>query len=81
MNIEFLNLLKSPEEGDKSRKEKNRGHEPIWAIIHTLMKKSLYSYLKQTKMTFFQKTENRKVKQVLSGGWYQWKGEGYKEKL
>jgi hypothetical protein len=24
--------------------------------------------------------KNRKVKQVLSGGWYQWEWEGYKEK-
>jgi hypothetical protein len=26
-------------------------------------------------MSFFSKTENRKVKQVLSGGWHQWEGE------
>jgi hypothetical protein len=38
---------------------------------------SLYSYIKQTKMSFF----NRKVKQVLSRGWYQWEGEGYKERV
>jgi hypothetical protein len=25
--------------------------------------------------------ENRKVKQVLSGGWYQWKKEKYKERV
>jgi hypothetical protein len=25
--------------------------------------------------------ENRKVKQVLSGGWYQWEGGGYKERV
>jgi hypothetical protein len=30
-----------------------------------------YSYLNQTKIPF-SKTENRKVKQVLSGVWYQW---------
>jgi hypothetical protein len=24
--------------------------------------------------------ENRKVKEVLSGGWYQWMGEGYKKR-
>jgi hypothetical protein len=29
----------------------------------------------------FKKTENRKVKQVLSRGWYQWKGGGYKERV
>jgi hypothetical protein len=25
--------------------------------------------------------ENRKVKQVLSGGWYQWEGGGHKERV
>jgi hypothetical protein len=36
---------------------------------------SLYSYLKQTKMSFFffTKLENRRVEQVLFGGWFQWK--------
>jgi hypothetical protein len=29
----------------------------------------------------FPKTENRKVKQVLFGGWYQWEGRGYKERV
>jgi hypothetical protein len=29
----------------------------------------------------FSKTENRKVKQVLSGGWYQCEGGGYKERV
>jgi hypothetical protein len=29
----------------------------------------------------FSKTGNRKVKQVLSGDWYQWKGERYKERV
>jgi hypothetical protein len=29
MNVGFLNLLKSPQEGDYGRKEKNRGNEPI----------------------------------------------------
>jgi hypothetical protein len=33
MNTEFLNLLKSPQEGDYGRKEKNRGDEPIQIII------------------------------------------------
>jgi hypothetical protein len=27
-------------------------------------------------MSFFKKMKNRKVKQVLSRGWYQWKGKG-----
>jgi hypothetical protein len=29
----------------------------------------------------FSKTEDRKVGQVLSVGWYQWNGVGYKERL
>jgi hypothetical protein len=32
MNTEFLNLLKSPEKGDKGRKKKNKEHEPIQLI-------------------------------------------------
>jgi chitinase len=28
----------------------------------------------------FKKMENRKAKQVLSGGWHQWKGRGHKER-
>jgi hypothetical protein len=30
---------------------------------------------------FFSKIENRKVKHILSGGWYQWEGERHKESL
>jgi hypothetical protein len=64
MNIEFLNLLKSLEEGDWGRKEKNRGDEPIWVIIHLYMEMSqgdtLYSYLKKTKMSFLQKQRMEK---------------------
>jgi hypothetical protein len=32
---------------------------------------------------FFQKLENKKVKQVLGGGggWHQWEGQGYKERV
>jgi hypothetical protein len=29
----------------------------------------------------FSKTENREVKQILSGSWYQWEGGGHKEKV
>jgi hypothetical protein len=29
----------------------------------------------------FSKMENKKIKQVLSGSWYQWEGEGYKERV
>jgi hypothetical protein len=28
----------------------------------------------------FSKTEDRKINQVLSGNWYQWEGEEYKER-
>jgi hypothetical protein len=28
----------------------------------------------------YSKTENRKLKQVPSGYWYQWEGAGYKER-
>jgi hypothetical protein len=37
------------------------------------------SYLIQTKY-LFSKTENRKAKQVLSRGWYQWERGEHKEK-
>jgi hypothetical protein len=40
MNIEYLNLLKSPQEEDKGSKEKNEGDEPIWNIIHIYMEVS-----------------------------------------
>jgi hypothetical protein len=30
-------------------------------------------------MSFLKKTENRKVKQVLLGGWYHWEVGGYKD--
>jgi hypothetical protein len=39
MNIEFLNLLKSPE-GNYGRKDKNREDEPILVIIHTYLEMS-----------------------------------------
>jgi hypothetical protein len=38
----------------------------------------MYSYLKQKCL---KKKQNRKVKQVLSGGRYQWEGGGYKERV
>jgi hypothetical protein len=31
-------------------------------------------------MPFFSKTESRKVKQILSGCWYQWEGTKYRER-
>jgi hypothetical protein len=48
-----------------------------------IVKEKRYKSRRQTisqKIRFFQ-TENRKVKQVLSGGWYQWEGGGYKERV
>jgi hypothetical protein len=41
---------------------------------------SLYSYLKQTKMSFFKNGE-QDCKPGPIGGLYQWEGGGYKEKL
>jgi hypothetical protein len=47
---------------------KNKGDEPIWVLIHTLMEmsqgNSLCRYLKQTKMSyfFFYKTEEKEGK-------------------
>jgi hypothetical protein len=40
---------------------------------------TLYGYLKQIKIFFPQKTENRKAKWILSGGWYQWEGGGLRK--
>jgi hypothetical protein len=47
------------------------------------LRNSLYSYLIQTKMSFFSfaKLENRRVEQVLAGGWYQWEGGGCGERV
>jgi hypothetical protein len=44
---------------------------------------SLYSCLKQRKMSFFSftKSENRWAKQALLGGWYQWEGGGCGERV
>jgi hypothetical protein len=56
MNIEFFNLVKPLEESDKGRKEKNRGNELIWVIIHIYMEmsqgNSLYSYINKEKCYF-----------------------------
>jgi hypothetical protein len=41
----------------------------------------LYSYFKQTEMSFFSKMGNMKVKQILFGGWHQCVGRGYKERV
>jgi hypothetical protein len=37
--------------------------------------------LNKQKNTCFSKSENKEVKQVLSGGWYQWKWGEYKERV
>jgi hypothetical protein len=46
------------------QKEKNRGDEPIQVIIHIHMEisqgNSLYSYLKQTKMSFIFLLQNQR---------------------
>jgi hypothetical protein len=53
------------------KKEKNRGDEPIQVIIHMYMEmsqgNSLYSYLKQIKLSvfFFTKSEKRRAEQVV----------------
>jgi chitinase len=36
---------------------------------------------KQIKKCHFANTEDRKTKQVLSGGWHQWQMGGYKERV
>jgi hypothetical protein len=36
---------------------------------------------KKSQKCLFIKMNDRKVKQVLSGGWYQWEGGGYKERV
>jgi hypothetical protein len=56
------------------RKERNRGDEPIWVIIHIYMEisqgNSLCAYLLQTKMSFFSftKSEDRSAEHILPGG-------------
>jgi hypothetical protein len=42
---------------------------------------SCIAILNQQKWFLFQKINNSKVKQVLSGDWYQWEGEEYKERM
>jgi hypothetical protein len=48
------------------RKEKSRGDEPIWVIIYMYSEisqcNSMYNSLKQTKMPFFLKNREQKVK-------------------
>jgi hypothetical protein len=83
MNIKFLNLLNHHKNRTKGER-RNRGDEPIQVIIHIYMEMSqlntLYIYFKQTKMLFLKtKTENRKAKQVLPGGWVLVRRGGYKE--
>jgi hypothetical protein len=72
MNIEFLNLLKPPQEGDYGRKKKNRD-ELIRLMIHIYMEmsqgNSLYSYLKQTKMSFFLHLQSQKQEGRTGPSW------------
>jgi hypothetical protein len=48
---------------------------------HSIPGRSCSALITNTKMYFFQKTEDRKVKQTLYRGWYQWKGREYKERV
>jgi hypothetical protein len=52
--------------GDYGRKKKNRGNELILVIIHMHMEmsqgNSLYSFLKQTKMSLFFLLQNQKTR-------------------
>jgi hypothetical protein len=41
--------------------------------------KLLVKLSEKNKNVFLSKTEDRKVKQALSGGWYKLEGRGYKE--
>jgi hypothetical protein len=70
MNIEFLNLMNSPQEGYCGRKEKNRGDQLIRITI-------LNSYLKQTSRSLIF------IKQRPGPVWgiVHWKERGYKERL
>jgi hypothetical protein len=59
--------------------KKNRGDEPIRAIIHIYMKvpqlNSQCSYHKQTKMSFFFLLQNQRTGEQnwsCLGFWYQW---------
>jgi hypothetical protein len=54
--------------------------------IHTWKRhnETLHRNLQQQQQKvglFFSKTEDRKVKQLLSRGWYQWEGGGDKERV
>jgi hypothetical protein len=59
------------------------GDEPIWVIIHIYMEISqwntLYNYVKETKMSFFSKTENRD--RSCLRGWYKNWGEDIRKGL
>jgi hypothetical protein len=80
MNIEFLNLLKSPQEGDQSRRKKNREDEPIQVIIHMYMEmshgNSLYSNLNKTVIFFLQDQRTGEQNRSCQSDWYQWEGGG-----
>jgi hypothetical protein len=72
----------------EDRKEKNRGDEPNQAITHSMEMSQGNSGIailhKQNVIYFFFSytiSENRKVKQILFGGWHQWEGGGHKERV
>jgi hypothetical protein len=64
--------------------EKDRG-ESIRVIIHIYIEmsqgNSLYSYLKQTKMSFLQNQRTGEQNRSCLGGWYQCKRGGYGERV
>jgi hypothetical protein len=66
------------------RMEKDRG-ESIRVIIHIYIEmsqgNSLYSYLKQTKMSFLQNQRTGEQNRSCLGGWYQCKRGGYGERV
>jgi hypothetical protein len=47
MNIEFLNLLKSPQGDDKGRKEKTGGMNHVHMYMEMSQGHSLYSHYKE----------------------------------
>jgi hypothetical protein len=81
VNTEFLNQLKPPYERDSGRKNKDRGDETNWAILHIYMEmphgNSLCSYLKQTKCHFILllflykiREQEGRIGLALAGEWY-----------
>jgi hypothetical protein len=112
MNMEFLNLVKSPQKRTKVEMRKNGGDESnlekiyiviyitymyikiyityMYVYIHIYMtspnertshNEALCIAILNKQKCLFSKTEHMKIKQVLCGGWYQWEGGGFKERV